>query len=203
MRDSVLSFLEGLAADALDYITMMLNPKSNGGICNVDVTGGTQGQIQVSAIPGVVKGPVDLGDWYKPLNEVWVPAKFDLASYMEVLAAAKVIAEEALANKPSEPSEPSEGSPSVTPVQETQSASDVIPETKPVQETPSVLEQSTVSDPIPSSNSIKTLTGKVVELLPHIIERNCWTKFDQSDKVCLNCSLQMECMFDQTLGGKK
>jgi hypothetical protein len=90
-RDAFIGFLEGLATDAVDYLTAMLNPSVSGGICNVEQSSGAQGAVHISSIPGVIKGPIELGDWYKPYNEVYISSDFDTASYLECLEQAKLV----------------------------------------------------------------------------------------------------------------
>jgi len=184
LRDAVLAFLEGLVSDASDYIQAMLNPNVNGGVVSVEVTGGTQGAINLSAIPGVTKPPIELGSWYKPLAESWISKEFSQSDYQEALEAAKARAKEFLEST-------STSAPSTSDVESTPSDTPVA-QPQPQQSSTSELPQ----------NSVMSKLGKIIELPARVIQLQCWTKFNQQDKDCLQCPISMECMFEGSILNK-
>jgi hypothetical protein len=69
----------------------MLDPNSDGSFLIVEVTGGAQGGVSLTPPMGKTKPAIKLGEWYKPLEELYVPDRFDAQAYAEALEEAKSI----------------------------------------------------------------------------------------------------------------
>jgi len=90
LQDSIITMLGTLVDDAQDFLISMLTPTHKGAFCSVELTKGAQGKCSIQVIPGVNKDPIfnpneEMPKWYKPLNELWVPAEFDVTRYRNSL----------------------------------------------------------------------------------------------------------------------
>jgi hypothetical protein len=88
MKTTINSLLKTFASSSPDYILDMVNPNRSGGITTVEVTGGIQGTVTFTPLPGDTKPPIEVGDWWKPLSDGYIPRDFNLEVYQEVLAEA-------------------------------------------------------------------------------------------------------------------
>lgn len=85
-RDTFIGWVSSLAGtQAQDFIVPYLNPNAPSSITQVDIVKGTQGRVNIGVFPGPPLPAIDLGDWYKPLGEVYVPEGFDEISYNEAM----------------------------------------------------------------------------------------------------------------------
>jgi hypothetical protein len=73
--------------EASDYLVMMLNPGLQGPLTSVDVEKGLQGYVSINPVPGRTIPALELGAWYRPLADCWLPQEPDMEEYQHVLAA--------------------------------------------------------------------------------------------------------------------
>lgn len=80
------AMINNLKDVGLDMLTTMLTPTSKGFFSTVTATDiqSAQGQVSIQVLPTAVD-PIDLGDWYIPLSEVYIPKEFDEEVYQEAL----------------------------------------------------------------------------------------------------------------------
>ncbi|QIG72059.1 hypothetical protein EVB95_225 [Rhizobium phage RHph_TM2_3B] len=218
LKDAILAMLESLAADSPDYIISMLNPSLSGGMVTVNVTGGTQGAVTITPIPGSTKDPIltldETGkgpEWWRPLDEVFIGKDFNLKAWEEAEAEAqKILAEwrekKANGTAPSGDgdgdgegsSDDKEGERSST-SQSSQSESQQSSEVKdsPKEDPKPEVKTEVKSEPDLASNQRKCHTGRVVTLPDIAIQDNCWKGYDAGNIKCISCPVNIECMSEQ------
>lgn len=89
MGNAIINSLEALVEDSEEWLMQMLNPQIAGGLTTVQYVKGSQGSCSITPIVGKTIDPIELGDWWKPLNEVYVNANFSVGSYRSTAAAIK------------------------------------------------------------------------------------------------------------------
>lgn len=86
LRKGLLETLENLVEDGADMLMGMLTPTVQGFISSTNVTRGTQGGVAIQVLTKMVE-PIELGDWYIPLNKVtYMPTEFDPEVYEAAVA---------------------------------------------------------------------------------------------------------------------
>jgi len=212
-RRSFLGLLSSLQEDAPDFVISLMNPSMRGGILSMDVTRGTQGSVSITVVPGRDTDPIELGQWYKPLSGIYIPATFDKNEYKSIFV--KVYEDyrsmiELAGASPAQP-KPTE-SPSVN-------LKDVVPSTPKETPKPEASTSSSSSDELPwdepssapsqsttqpaseskSSAVVKLHDGSNLTLPDEVIEAGCWKKMNAADPKCVICDISVECMTESQL----
>lgn len=192
LKKSLLSFINGLAIDVPDFLVSLLDPQVAGGLLSVEVTRGTQGNIAIQSIPGKTINAIELGPWYKPLNEVYIPQHFVLEDWE---AAVKEFQEET--KSLIDAATTTEGSTTTEPVTTTPQSSE--PVSTPVTPQAQVAASPAPAAP-PAGNTVTTSSGEVVTLPPEVIAAKCWKQYNEANPPCVTCPIQVECLTEVTLG---
>lgn len=224
LRDAVLGMIESMAKHAREYAASIINPTTPTQKLTLTFTKGAQGAVQLNSIPGSEAPPVELGDWYKPLSQVFIPEEFDEKQYNEYIASYEKYAKEnglpltdaeaeaaRAANPPADDGQP--------PAQQQAPQSADTPQQPIQQQAPAqqsapqqAVQQPAVEDkPQPMTlnpavaqqqatnvgNQVTTTSGQTIILPEAAIQRGCWKKFDSSDSVCFACDVVVQCMAEK------
>ena len=80
LRRSIVEMMEALIEEEESLLMSMITPQVPGCVANVNVTRGAQGSVNIQVLPKTVD-PIEIGDWYQPLHQVWIPEGFDQEAY--------------------------------------------------------------------------------------------------------------------------
>jgi hypothetical protein len=214
LKSALLSMLESLASDSPEYIVQMLNPTVAGGWVTVTVTGGTQGTVTITPIPGSAKDPIiELKDgkgpdWWRPLDEVFVKKEFNLKAWEDVEAEAEKIIKEHREKKVQGGTTSSEGSSDGEPSdsedesrrESTSSpvSSDPVKEddTPPFDVDDKKIDETPKEETLPEGQ-VKTKMGRIVTLPDFAIADKCFTTYNPGNPKCITCPVNLECMTER------
>ena len=209
LRRALLDMLENLQENGMDMLLAMLTPNVQGFFSSVSVTKGQQGNIAIQVLTKRVD-PIELGDWYQPLSDVYIQSTFDPKAYGDAIA-------EYIANLPAVEGEEKEeeGDEETTEVVTVGSQKpSVAPATLSEADAAAVLNDSAVDlsprvTPMPTSKGTKaskTTPRHKAELPEEITEDmlpdGCpgWGMYNTALTTCALCPFNVECM---TVGDAK
>lgn len=181
LRKALVKMLENLVDEGADMLMGMLTPNIKGFYASVTVTKGTQGEVAIQLLPTTVD-PIELDDWYVPLNDVsFMPNEFE----SEVYEAAVAEYMESIAPTVPEPVEEDEDDDDDTPVldeKEVVEAAVEVAKSKAKKKT----EAKVASDEVELPDDI------TLDMLPD----DCpgWAKYAADRPVCVLCDYNIECM---------
>jgi hypothetical protein len=88
LRKALLEMLEALAEEEEDMLLGMLTPSLKGYYTTTSVSRGAQGNVSIQLLPKAVD-PIELGEWYRPLSEVWIDSAFNVDEYTKAMTVMK------------------------------------------------------------------------------------------------------------------
>jgi len=199
LRRALVDMMENLYEDGMDMLMSMLTPNVKGFISNTSVTKGQQGNISIQVLTKSMEA-LNLGDWYLPLDQVYLKAGFELKAYEDAV-------EEYLANLEQEEAEDAEeetgdGSEVGTIVQTSSNGANPTSAAATVTTNldDGMIEVTTRKPTLPKK---VTKRGAVAELPDHItldmLPEGCpgWGQYNSANTVCALCEHNLDCMSTQ------
>jgi hypothetical protein len=192
LRKALVETLENLVDDGADMLMGMLTPTVKGFISSTNVTRGTQGGVAIQVLTKMVD-PIELGDWYVPLNKVtYMPTEFDAEVYE---AAVSEYFEGVAAQDEETSSDDNEGDADTTVAEASVEVEDEDEEelSEPVIEVVKANVKAAKKAKAPVATAVAELPdGISLDMLPE--ECPGWAEYNPGRPVCVMCDYNIDCM---------
>lgn len=208
LKRALLEMLENLQENGMDMLLAMLTPQVRGFFSSVSVTKGQQGNIAIQVLAKSVE-PIELGEWYRPLSDVYINREFDEKTYNEAVSEYKANlpeVEDAVAEAAAGVLEDqdtvehltvSTAKPMVTPVTSASFASsntdaDADLDAEAVEISPRVQKPGTAAKKTTRKRTGEMPDGVTLEMLPD----GCpgWASYQVDSPICALCDYNIDCM---------
>ena len=189
LRRALVEMLENLRENGMDMLLAMLTPTSQGFFSSVGVTKGQQGNVSIQVLTKKVD-PVDLGDWYVPLGDVYISNTFDSKVYEEAVA-------EYLALAPAEGESGEGNEEQEEEVVAARSAPSTVSAADLVENAPSTLAPRVATKPKPAAKVVPQNRAELPEhLTQEMLPTGCpgWGAYNTALTTCALCPYNVECM---------
>lgn len=198
LKRELIDMLEKLVEDSDEYLLTMLTPTMNGPFTNVSVVKGSQGNVSITPTVSTKKvPPIEFeADEYVPLGECFIPERFDMIAYNNVLREVKgklaeQDKEDAERALDSENLPEPESDTKKNPLTE-MSAEDIINDVS--SQVSEVVEEVAPSKPVEKQPESKSTEVEAPD--PSELPEDCpgWAKYSPSQPACVTCDFNLACM---------
>ena len=196
LRRALVEMLENLRENGMDMLLAMLTPTASGFFSSVGVTKGQQGNVSIQVLTKKVD-PIDLGDWYVPLSDVYISNTFDNKVYEEAVAEYLAQMAPSEGGSDGEGESPDEEVVAARSTPTTTSGADLV-ESAPSTLTPRVATKPKTAAKVVPQNRAELPEGITQAMLPD----GCpgWGAYNIALTTCALCPYNVECM---TVGDAK